>query len=360
MHGEHSTRRGMPEPQADVVVVGAGIAGLAAARASARAGRRVLVLEQFRVGHRRGSSHGTSRIYRLTYPEERYTRLMQEALPLWRELEQEAGERLLAPHGTLDAGRHVSADRAVLDACGAPYEELSAVEVERRFGIALADGALFQPDGGILLADRCAAAFLAGARARGAVVREETTVTALRPHDGAVRLETSAGLLETRAAVVTAGSWAPALLATAGIALDAVPTRETVVYLRLDGPPPPSLIDKTAPGRDAYALAAPGIGIKAGLHQTGPVVDPTVDGSPHPALAAEALEWARERFPRAEREPAGAETCLYTTRPEDRFYVERHGPIVVGSACSGHGFKFAPWTGERLAALAEQALGAAA
>jgi sarcosine oxidase len=342
-------------PGVDVAVVGAGIAGLAAARAIARAGRSVVVFEQFRVGHRRGSSHGTSRIYRLSYADEQYARMMQETLPLWRELEQEAGEELLVRNGALDAGSHVSGNKAVLDACGIAYEELSAEDVDRRFGISLPYGALYQADGGILRADRCAAAFLAGALRRRAELREDLRVTALHPKDGGgVRLETSAGAVEARVAVVTAGPWSPGLLERSDIALDAVPTRETVVYLRLAGPPPPSLIDKVAGGREAYALVAPGVGIKAGLHQTGPVVDPDLEGAPQPALAAEALEWARSRFPTAE--PAGQETCLYTNRPDNRFFIERRGPIVVGSACSGHGFKFAPWTGERLAALAEQAL----
>ena len=35
--------------------------------------------------------------------------------------------------------------------------------------------------------------------------------------------------------------------------------------------------------------------------------------------------------------------------------LERHGRVVVGSACSGHGFKFAPVVGRTLAALALEA-----
>jgi len=35
----------------------------------------------------------------------------------------------------------------------------------------------------------------------------------------------------------------------------------------------------------------------------------------------------------------------------------RHGRIVVASACSGHGFKFAPAFGRTLAALARDAAG---
>ena len=78
-------------PDAEVVVVGAGVMGLATARALARAGRHVALCEQFEVGHERGSSHGGSRIIRLSYPDERWVRLAQESYPLWRELEAECG-----------------------------------------------------------------------------------------------------------------------------------------------------------------------------------------------------------------------------------------------------------------------------
>lgn len=51
---------------AEVIVIGAGVMGLATARSLAQAGRDVLVLEQFAVGNERGSSHGTSRIFRIS------------------------------------------------------------------------------------------------------------------------------------------------------------------------------------------------------------------------------------------------------------------------------------------------------
>ena len=60
----------------------------------------------------------------------------------------------------------------------------------------------------------------------------------------------------------------------------------------------------------------------------------------------------RRRYPAADPTPRGAETCLYTNIEEDRFVTERHGTIIDCSACSGHGFKFAPAVGARVAALA--------
>jgi glycine/D-amino acid oxidase-like deaminating enzyme len=47
-----------------------------------------------------------------------------------------------------------------------------------------------------------------------------------------------------------------------------------------------------------------------------------------------------------------ADTCMYTNTADERFILERRGPVVIGSPCSGHGFKFAPLIGSRLADLA--------
>jgi sarcosine oxidase len=104
-----------------------------------------------------------------------------------------------------------------------------------------------------------------------------------------------------------------------------------------------------------YALAAPGVGLKAGLHMTGAVTDPGEPGVPDARLAAETAAWVTRQF-RGATALERAETCLYTTTDDERFLLERHGRVVVGSACSGHGFKFAPAIGRRLAALVAEAV----
>src|SRR5687768_3120109 len=146
--------------------------GIATARALARAGRDVIVCEQFELGHARGSSHGGSRIVRLSYPEERWVRLAQEAYPLWRELEAEFGRALLDQPGALDL-RDWQANRDALAACGVPFEVLDAAAIRRRFPIRVEPGetGLFQADGGILFADLALQAMRASAEAAGADVR---------------------------------------------------------------------------------------------------------------------------------------------------------------------------------------------
>src|SRR5215212_3115595 len=110
--------------------------GLATARALAGSGHDVVICEQFEVGHAHGSSHGGSRIIRLSYPEERWVRLAQEAYPLWQQLEAAFGRALLDQPGTLDLGDW-QANREALAACGVAFDVLSAAEVERRFPLRL-------------------------------------------------------------------------------------------------------------------------------------------------------------------------------------------------------------------------------
>lgn len=325
-------------------MVGAGVMGLATARALAQAGRDVVVCEQFAVGHERGSSHGASRIVRLSYPDARWVRLAQRAYPLWRELETECGRRLLALHGTLDLGDW-EANRSSLATCGEPFEVLDAAEIGRRFPIRADGSGLYQRDGGIVHADLALRALREGTLAAGGQLREGSRVDSIE-EDGETVV---AGEVRAKVAVVTAGAWAPAL-----VGVDATPTRETTSYFYSEEPLP-SVIDTTVGPELGYALVAPAVGLKAGLHQSGPAVDPDEPDECDEQAVDRTTEWVARRFPGAGG-LVRTETCFYTTRADDEFLLERRGRLVVGSACSGHGFKFAPVIGAQLAALAVEAL----
>jgi sarcosine oxidase len=107
----------------------------------------------------------------------------------------------------------------------------------------------------------------------------------------------------------------------------------------------------THEGHSFYALEAPGVGLKAGLHQSGAPTDPDDEAEPDPRIVETISAWVARHFPFVDPTSIGAETCIYTTTSDDRFVLERHGRVVVGSACSGHGFKFAPAVGELVAGL---------
>ncbi|MEW1615700.1 MULTISPECIES: hypothetical protein [unclassified Streptomyces] len=51
-------------------------------------------------------------------------------------------------------------------------------------------------------------------------------------------------------------------------------------------------------------------------------------------------------IPGCEATPRGEAACLYTSTPDENFLLDRVGPVVVCSPCSGHGAKFTPLIGE--------------
>jgi sarcosine oxidase len=180
--------------------------------------------------------------------------------------------------------------------------------------------------------------------------------------DGRVRLDGTT--IEAQAVVVTAGAWVAPLLEPLGISPPVAPSRESVAYFPLaarDGVPTiidwrvPDGYDLPRPGVSVYALPSPE-GLKAGVHRTGPWTDPDEDGVIDSESVRCARDWVARHVDGADPEPSRTETCLYTNMPDESFVVERQGRVVVGSPCSGHGFKFAPLVGRELAALALQVL----
>jgi len=330
--------------RAEVAVVGAGIMGSATASALARDGHDVLLLEQFHVGHEHGSSHGRSRIVRLAYPEVEFVELAKEAFVGWRQLEQESGQELLELNGLLElveSSGQSSAD--ALAAASAEYEVLDAAEARARWPVGVPDGwtALFQPEAGIVRADLAHRAFVDRALAHGARLEEETQVESLDDVDA-------------KAVVVTAGPWVKSFFGD----LPVRTTRETVAYFRREGDPLPSVVhlDPVTRGHAMYSLHDPVHGLKAGAHHAGAEVSPDEHGEPDPLLVDRISEWVARTYPDADPNPVGAETCMYTTTANEHFILERRGKVVIGSACSGHGFKFAPAIGTRLAAMATDIL----
>jgi sarcosine oxidase len=310
--------------------------GCAAAWALAERGADVTLIEQFALDNARGSSHGRTRIFRLAYPEAHWVQLAEEALAGWRELERQAGCAVLGLHGLVElcsSARLTSAD--VLDARGVEHRLLGREEV-RTHGVVLPDGwaALWQPDAGVVLAGAARHAFLDVGRP---AVETGRRVESLDDVDADV-------------VVVTAGPWVTTLVPDVPVRV----TRETVAFFARTGTPMPSVVelDERTRHHAMYALHDPVHGLKAGTHHAGHAADPDLEEGANPALVARIAAWVQERFPDVSPQPVETESCLYTTTADESFVLERRNRIVIGSACSGHGFKFAPAIGRRLAALA--------
>ena len=166
----HRTRQ-HPGNRVDVLVIGGGIVGAAAALAAARRGQRVALVEAGSLAAARGSSKGTARIYApAAYPDETYLELGLRALERWSELEAEAGETLLQRTGALSRGDFAEREMPALREAGVAADFLSPAAALDRFGVDLPDDAplLHQPDAGVIHADRARRALLRIAAAAGA------------------------------------------------------------------------------------------------------------------------------------------------------------------------------------------------
>ena len=347
-----------------VVIVGAGLMGAAAARAIALRGRRVVVVEQFAAGHGNGSSHGSARIVRRAYGDALYTALTGRAFELWSSVPSDVP--LLRMLGALDFGpdRDVAAVARHLAAVGAPHEVLTSLDAAGRWpGMEFEGDVVFHPQAGTLDADAAVTALLADAVAHGAEVRYGSAACALPSGAGQgapvrVGLDDGSDLLASRV-VVAAGAW------VSGLVGDLVPlptktvTQQQVFHFpRLDpsAPPWPSVIHEH--GHAVYHLAGGRDGgaaddRKLGEHDGGPVVragEPVETGD---AVRARVVDYVRRWLPGLDPTPRGETTCLYTTTPSEDFVLDRVGPVVVCSPCSGHGAKFAPLIGEFVADLVD-------
>ena len=224
----------------DVVVIGAGAMGSSTAWWLARLGRHVVLLEQFEQGHVRGSSHGGSRIFRFAYPDVEYVALAQAALPLWRELEDDAGVALLDTTGGLDHGDPavIATVADALTTRGAAFEMLSPDAARERWpAMAFDRSALFQPDAGRCRADDTVRALQDRAAAHGADVRFSTGPAELVERNDHVRARCRAVDLEVDAstAVITAGAWVEAVAGPHFALPPVTVTQEQVVHFAASG-----------------------------------------------------------------------------------------------------------------------------
>ncbi len=344
----------------DVVVVGAGIMGSAAAWQLAARGHRVAVCEQYELDHQYGSSHGRSRIFRLAYDIPEYVQLAREALEGWLALEEESGRQLLWQTGGMDLGSSDSLGpiAGALKSSNVSFDWLDQ-SAKQLTGFCLPPswGALHQPDAGVLQARSCLQAFQTRAELNNAKIMPETAVIALEDRGHMVAVRTSRGSFEVRCVVVTSAGWSNRLLSPVGIDVPLRVTRENVAYYRTQaGIGFVPFIWHPGDGHvEHYGL--PGVDeayVKLGEHGSGREVVPGSTGEPDNARIGELNQFVRTYTPGLIDTPCVMETCLYASTPDDDFVIDRVGSIVIGLGFGGHGFKFAPIIGEMLADLVDE------
>ncbi len=358
--------------RAEHVVLGAGAVGTAAAYHLARRGEPVVLVEQFRIGHDRGSSHGSSRIARHSYPDLDHASLMIDAFEAWRQLEADAGRPLFVRCGGVSVAApgsdYVGRVTDSLRALGVAHRRSGGAALRRSLPpFAVPDNwdVVFEPDAGLLHASAVVAAQAELAQTIGGertTVLEGLAVRSIDLDGDRPTLLTDGPRIEARRLIVAAGAWAPRLLPSLPIEL--TPTLQTVFYFR---PPDPAayavgrlpVFIAIGPGADDAFYGLPdflGAGVKVARHG-GPPFDPSAEDRPlDPAAEADVRAFLGGFLPGLAGAPLDrAETCAYTMAADELFVV---GPLpgrpdlIVASPCSGHGFKFANLVGRALADLA--------
>lgn len=355
----------------DVIVIGAGGVGSAAAYHCARDGKRVLLLEQFTVGHTRGSSHGDSRIIRYTHNKMEHADQMPATFDLWYELERESGAKLLTMTGGLymapEGEPWLTAAVEVLQQLDFPHRILRGAELQNaypQFHFPNNWYGVEQEHSGILAPSRSVAVMVSQAVKYGATVRELSPVAGIAPEAGGVVVRMESGeTFNAERVIICAGPWASRFL---GKLVDfEVPLRVTpqqVAYFPVKNPADfaigrfPLFIVTHDPHFYGFpTLERPGT-IKIALENLKDVVNPDDPREVQPGLLDELCRVVGEYMRGVETTPVHVEPCLYTETPTRDFVIDRHPAypqIVFGAGFSGRGFKHTIAVGRLLADLAQ-------
>lgn len=355
----------------DVIVVGCGGLGSAAAyHLAKRAGAGVLAIEQFELGHERGSSQDHSRIIRRSYHDPHAMALAAPAYQLWVELEAESGIALVVKTGGLDlelrgttGPKDLSHCAATMAEHGIPYDDLDAAELMYRFPqFKLPDHArgLYQADSGLVDARKANAVHVALARLHGATIREGLPVRDLRPVGDAVEVVTDEGIFTAGHVVLAAGAWTNNLLGMLGVRWPITVTQEQVTYFAT-----PHVRDFTPDRFPIWIWRAPEefygfpvygeVATKAGQDVGGDeVTAETRTFEPNPRAHERLLRFLDEHIPRSLGPELATKTCLYTMPPDRQFVLDAvpDQPHVTVACDAAHAFKFATLFGRILSQLA--------
>ncbi len=364
----------MSENTFDVIVIGVGGLGSATVYQLAKRGKKVLGIERFGIPHEMGSSHGLTRIIRLAYYEDpSYVPLMHRAYELWHDIETELDAKLLYTTGSIDAGPEGDdVFSGSLESCqvhGLEHEVLTSKELTARFPgyrFPTETMALFQPQGGLLVPERCIEGYAKAAQKLGATIHtEERTLDWEPTAGGGVRVTTDKGTYEAGSLVVAAGAWAYKMIPILeGIA---VPERQVLIWMEVQEPDNfkpenfPVFNCRVEEGRyygfPEFNPSGNTPGFKFGRwHHLEEVVDPdTIDRTPNDADEKLLRTFGERYFPGAGGRTLNLKACMFTNTNDEHFVLDTlpdHPQVSVAAGMSGHGFKFCSVIGEVMADLA--------
>ncbi len=391
--------------RAKVVVIGGGIMGLSIAWHLALEldpiDEPVVLLERMELGA--GSSGRSGAILRQHYSDRELAAMARDSLKFYAGFQARIGTGIgfrrcgaltIAGPSDRELLERLRQNVAMQQQIGIRTELLEAEEIVRRFpGLRAQPGTLaaYEPDAGFVDPLRTVQAFGAQARFRGATTRAGCAALGVDVEHGRVaRVQTSAGPIETRIAVVAAGPWTKRWLDRLGIELPlrcVKPEQAFVQGTKSRGPAPTQAFG-SAP--EAQGTLEERFGAQESADE--PVAHPVLLDLEHGYYArcqpesdrtrigemdyhgCEELAdpdrfsdgvresfcgWARAALTKrveeyAQRPDAGAQAAMYTLTPDAQAVMgalEEVEGLFVCSGFSGHGFKLAPSVGLGMAQM---------
>ena len=366
----------------DILILGLGAMGSAAAYQSAKRGAKVLGIDRFAPPHAFGSSHGETRITRLAIGEgQEYTPLALRSHEIWRDIEKETGADLLTVTGGLvissvakTAKLHVenffANTIAAAEKYNIPHRLMDAADIRKRFPIFRVrddEAGYYEPDAGFLRPENCVRAQLALAGKYGAEIHTNEKVLSFDASGKDVTVKTDRGFYAAERLIVSAGAWLPELIGTP-LSANFKVFRQLLFWFDVKGPITPYLPgicpifiwELQGPRQAIYgfpAIDGPHGGVKIATQQYERTTTPeTVNRDVSSEEAAAMHEnYVAPYLPGLSGECVKAVACLYTVTPDAGFVIDFHPEskrVIVASPCSGHGFKHSAAIGEALAELA--------
>ena len=358
----------MTERTWDVIILGGGTMGTAAAWALSTRGVSALVIEQFGHIHTMGSHGGGTRMFRHAYAEgPEYVPLMHHADNLWCSLENELGTNIVHRVGILEMDApgfdHAGRAKAAADRHGIEFEWIDGDEIRKRWP------AFDPPDGweggwspiaGFLDIEAGLSGLAAVARRGNVTFRTDEPVIGWSSNAEGVEVTTANGVYSAATLIVTAGAWAGDMLAELGLPLTVV--RKLNFWIDVDTPAMfrpetfPTFATASSIGEIYGFPIFRRPGIKMADHLGGePTTPQTVDRVARDDEAQSCIELGALAMKGVSNRVLNGVVCMYTRTPDGHFIVDRHPTapnVVLAAGFSGHGFKFTPAIGEQLANLA--------
>jgi len=362
----------------EVVVLGLGAMGAATLYQLAKAGVNVVGIDRHHPPHNLGSSHGDTRITRLSVGEgAQYVPIVRNSHRIWRELEALTGESLFEQSGLLVLTSSAEFDPedqtdftlrtiGLAQTYGIEHEVLSAEQIRQRFPqfANVHDSAIgyFEPGGGFVRPERCIDVQLKLAEQHGATLYKGETVTAISSNEEGVTVTTNQRTLRADKLVISAGNWNGELLGEPYENLLSV-YRQKLFWFELEenaglvGHSPTFILthgrgdDKinygfpALPGESSMKIAT------AQYHTS--TLPQAIDRTVSATEAQDMYEHqVHERIAGVTSKVLKSAVCAYTVTPDRHFIIDEHPSLqhtLFVSACSGHGFKHSAALGEAFA-----------